>query len=73
MFVRCGLMGKLLIILTVPQPDGHRVSLQVVIYERGFAWMAGAKNASLIYSVAFLALMYAVCDIMYRRRVFLRA
>jgi predicted acyltransferase len=73
LFVLSGLIGKLLIILTVPQPDGHRVSLQVVIYKRGFWWMAGAKNASLIYSVAFLALVYAVCDIMYRRRVFLRA
>ena len=29
LFVLSGLIGKLLIILTVPQPDGHRVSLQV--------------------------------------------
>jgi predicted acyltransferase len=73
LFVLSGLVGKLLIILKVPQPDGQGASLQWVIYERGFAWMAAPKNASLIYSLVFLVLIYAVCDLMHRRRIFLRA
>jgi predicted acyltransferase len=73
LFVLSGLVGKLLIILTVPQRGGQRESLQWVIYERGFAWMAAQRNASLIYSLAFLVLMYAVCDVLYRRQIFLRA
>jgi predicted acyltransferase len=73
LFFLSGLIGKSLILIKVPQPGAPSVSLQWVIYERGFSWMAAPKNASLIYSLAFLALMYAICDLMYRRRLFLRA
>jgi predicted acyltransferase len=73
LFVLSGLVGKLLIILKVAQPDGQSASLQWVIYERGFAWMAAPKNASLMYSLVFLVLIYSVCDVMYRRHIFLRA
>jgi predicted acyltransferase len=73
LFVLSGLVGKLLIILKVPQPDGQGASLQWVIYERGFAWMAAPKNASLIYSLVFLVLIYSVCYLLYRRQIFLRA
>jgi predicted acyltransferase len=68
LFVVSGLLGKALLDIRV---QGR--TLQAFIYERGFAWMAGEKNASLLYALAFLALMYAMCDVMYRRRIFLRA
>jgi predicted acyltransferase len=73
LFVLSGLIGKSLLLLNVSRPDGNRESLQWTIYERGFSWMAEPKNASLIYSLAFLAMMYAVCHLMYQRKLFLRA
>jgi predicted acyltransferase len=73
LFVLSGLIGKALLILNVSRPDGKSESLQWTIYERGFSWMAVPKTASLIYSLAFLAMMYAICHLMYQRRLFLRA
>jgi hypothetical protein len=66
-------VGKLGIIIKVAGPHGAPVSLQSAIYQLGFAWMASPKNASLIFAFVFLALMYAVCLELYRRRIFLRA
>jgi len=68
LFVVSGLLGKALIYV---KAGGG--SLQTVVYERGFAWMGAAKNTSLAYSLAFLALMYAMCHVLYRRRIFVRA
>jgi hypothetical protein len=48
-------------------------SLQGIVYERGFAWIGAPKNASLAFSIVFLAAMYALCEVMRRRGVFLRA
>jgi predicted acyltransferase len=73
LFVVSGLIGKLLIVIKVPRGAGGSVSLQEIVYQRGFQWLASPKNASLIYSFAFLALMYAICATMSRRQVFLRA
>jgi predicted acyltransferase len=63
LFVVSGLVGKLLIVL----------DLQWTVYERGFAWIGSPKNASLAYALMFLALMYAMCDVMYRRGILLKA
>ncbi len=63
LFVVSGLIGKAFVVW----------QLQPSIYEQGFAWLAEPKNASLIYSLAFLALMYAMCWALYRRRLFLTA
>jgi predicted acyltransferase len=73
LFVLSGLIGKSLLLMNVSRPDGKRESLQWTIYERGFSWMAAPKNASLIYSLAFLAVMYVICHLMYQRKLFLRA
>jgi predicted acyltransferase len=63
LFVVSGLVAKAFIVWT----------LQAPIYQHGFSWMATAKNASLVYSLAFLAVMYAMCAWLYRRRIFLKA
>jgi predicted acyltransferase len=73
LFVLSGFLGKLGIIVKVTGAGGARVSLQSVIYQRGFAWMGSPKNASLVFSLVFLGVMYAVCHELYRRRIFLRA
>jgi predicted acyltransferase len=68
LFVVSGLVGKLLIIV---KTGGQ--SLQAAVFSRGFSWIGPEKNASLAYALVFLALMYAMCHWMYRRRIFLRA
>jgi predicted acyltransferase len=73
LFVLSGFLAKLGIIIKVAGADGARVSLQSVIYERGFEWMGSPKNASLIFSLVFLGVMYAVCHELYRRHIFLKA
>jgi predicted acyltransferase len=68
LFVVSGLIAKLMIIVKV-----GGTSLQSVIYQHAFAWIASPKNASLAFSLVFLAVMYALCDVMYRKRIFLTA
>lgn len=63
LFVVSGLIGKAFIVW----------NLQAPIYRYGFEWMAAPKNASLLYSAAFLIMMYAMCDWLYRRRILLKA
>jgi predicted acyltransferase len=48
-------------------------SVQPRIYRTVFAPMASPANASLMYSVAFMGVMYLVAWVMYRQRWFLRA
>jgi predicted acyltransferase len=63
LFVVSGLIGKLLIVL----------DLQWSIYERGFSWIGSPNLASLAYALTFLTLMYAMCDVMNRRGIVLKA
>ena len=67
-FVVSGLVAKSMILATI---GGE--SVQTIIYDRGFAWIAAPKNASLAYALVFLAAMYALCEVMRRRGIFLRA
>jgi predicted acyltransferase len=67
-FVVSGLLAKAMIFI----PVGGE-SLQTMIYERGFAWIQPPKTASLAFSIVFLAAMYALCDVMRRKGVFLKA
>jgi predicted acyltransferase len=67
-FVVSGLLAKLMGIVKI----GGK-SLQGIVYERGFVWIGAPKNASLAFSIVFLAAMYALCEVMRRRGVFLRA
>ena len=63
LFVVSGLIGKAFIVW----------NLQTPIYRSLFEWAAAPKNASLLYALAFLAMMYAMCDWLYRRRILLKA
>jgi predicted acyltransferase len=46
--------------------------LEQVIYQKIFAPLARPINASLLYAIAFVLVMYAVTYVMYRRKWFLR-
>ncbi len=62
LFVISGLIGKALVVWKLQEP----------LYSNAFSWMAAPRNASLIYAIVFLLMMYAMCDWMYRKRIFLR-
>jgi len=63
----------MLVIISVPQRDGSRVSLQSVLFQYGFEWLRPPEIASLSFALVFLALMYGFCHFLYRRGIFLRA
>ena len=51
---------------------GGAISLQAYIYRSCFVPLASPANASLLYSLAFVAAIYAVAWFLYRRGWFLR-
>ena len=53
--------------------DGRAVSLSSLIYTSAFEPLASPKNASLLYALANLAVLFVILLWMYRRRIFLRA
>ena len=72
LFVLSGLLVKTLVLVKMSSADGVRVSLYAWIYQHVFAPLASPKNASLLFAIAALVLLYGVLELLYRRRWFLR-
>ncbi len=72
LFVVSGLLADTLGIIRVSGPDGASISLARYIYVSFFVPLASPKNASLLYAVANLAVLFVLLAWMYRRRIFLR-
>ena len=72
LFVVSGLIGKAFVVWHLNGPDGRPMLVGPWLYTYGIKWMAAPKNASLVYSLVFLAVMYLMCDVCYRRRLFLK-
>jgi predicted acyltransferase len=66
-FALAGLTGRMLGLIKV-----GGTPLEEVIYQRIFAPFARPINASLLYAIAFVLVMYGVAYVMYRRKWFLR-
>ena len=47
-------------------------SLRVWLYETLFARLASPMNASLLYAIAYVALMFGIALILWRRKIFIR-
>jgi predicted acyltransferase len=73
LFVLAGLSAKTLILVKVPNEAGRLASLYSEIYHRWFEPLAAPKNASLLFALTYLAALYLVLWVMYRRRIFLKA
>ena len=75
MRLRCSwssaLLARTLGFIRVPSAGGE-VSLNRYIYVTFFAPFAAPKNASLMYALANLVVLFALLAWMYRRRIFLR-
>ena len=72
LFVLSALLVKTLVLIKVAGPAGTPVSLYAWTYQQLFAPLAAPKNASLLFACAALLLLYAVLEVLYRRRLFLR-
>jgi len=72
LFVVSGLLVKTLALIRVAGPDGRMIAVNTWAYLHWFAPFADPKNASLLYSIANLAVLFALLWWMYRRRIFLR-
>ena len=72
LFVLAGWSAKTLILIKVADAAGKKVSLYSYIYRSWFEPFAAPKNASLLFALSYLAVLYAVLWVMYRRRIFLK-
>jgi predicted acyltransferase len=72
LFVASGLVAKTLALGRVGAADGSGVSFGRYAYLQYFAPLASPKNASLLYAVANLVVLFALLAWLYRRRIFLR-
>jgi predicted acyltransferase len=71
LFVLSGLIARTLGIIRMPRGEGT-VSLKAVLYESVFLPLASPVNASLLFALTNLVLLYGVLWVMYRRGVFLK-
>jgi predicted acyltransferase len=71
-FVLSGVVGRLLYMIKVSGPDGSVTSLQSFIFQTVYAPLASPINASLLYAISFIAVMYLVVWFMWKRRWFLK-
>jgi predicted acyltransferase len=72
LFLLAGLSAKTLILVKVTGPTGSRTSLYNFIYRSWFEPLASPKNASLLFALSYLVVLYGVLWVMYRRRLFLK-
>jgi len=71
-FVLSGLIGKTLWLIKVSQPDGSNIALQAYIFQNIFVPLASPINASLLYAIAFVLVMFLIAWVMWRKRWFIK-
>jgi predicted acyltransferase len=72
LFVVSGLLVKTLALFRVEGGDGREIPVSRWVYLHWFAPFADPKNASLLYAIANLAILFGLLWWMYRRSIFLR-
>ena len=73
LFAASALLVKTMGLIKVHLADGSIVTLARYLYVTCFAPLAAPKNASLLYAIANLLILWALLAWMYRRQIFLRA
>lgn len=72
LFVASGLLVKTLLFFKVSGGDGPEISVNRWLYVTWFQPYADPKNASLLFALANLAVLYLLLEFLYRKRWFLR-
>jgi predicted acyltransferase len=72
LFVLAGLSAKTLLLVEVAGASGKTISLYAYIYRTWYEPFAAPKNASLLFALSYLVVLYVILWVMYRRRIFLK-
>ena len=72
LFAVSALLVKTMNLIKVPGPEGTPIAISKYAYLNYFVPLASPKNASLLYAIANLLVLFALLAWMYRRRLFLR-
>jgi predicted acyltransferase len=72
LFVASGMLVKTLGLFRIAGDDGREIAVNRWVYLNWFVPLAAPKNASLLYAVANLVLLFVLLWWMHRRRIFLR-
>jgi predicted acyltransferase len=72
LFMASGLLVKTLALIRVDGPEGTPIPISRYAYQQYFVPLASPKNASLLYALANLAVLFGLLAWMYRRRLFLK-
>lgn len=71
-FVLSGILGRLIIEIKVAVAPDKTMALKTFLYEKCFVPLASAKNASLLWAVLWVLLLYVVAWAMYRKKWFVK-
>lgn len=71
-FVLAGLLGRLSLEIRIAATGGKTVALKTYLYERFFVPLASPINASLLWALAYVLLLYVVAWAMYRKQWFVK-
>lgn len=67
MFFLAGLFGRLSAVVKVSGPDGNPISLKTWYYQALFVPMGDPMIASLLHSLMYVAVLYLIAYVMYRK------
>jgi predicted acyltransferase len=71
-FVLSGIVGRLMTLIKVTGSDGNPVTLKGFIYNSLFVPYFSPVNASTLFAVAFIMVMYIVVWVMWKRKWFIK-
>jgi predicted acyltransferase len=71
-FVLAGLLGRVLVEIKIPTAAEKSVALKTYLYENLFVPLASPRNASLLWALMFVTLLYLVAWMMYRKKWFVK-
>ena len=71
-YVLAGLLGKTLYLVHFTASDGTTQTLKEVIYRNMFVPLASPVNASLLFAIAFVLVIYVAAWAMWKKKWFLK-
>jgi predicted acyltransferase len=66
------LFSNIISTVTVARPDGTRIDLKSLIFEKVFAPLGSPETASLMFAICTVLLWLGVMSLLYRRRIFIK-
>jgi predicted acyltransferase len=72
LYVVSELLAITLDVVTIPGSDGHAVSVHGIVYSEVFASWLSPQNASLGYAILFVAVLFGLGWVMWKKQWFIR-